>query len=311
MRRTLPLIATLVFAAPASAGTGGLDVPPTNGPVTADGGGAVYKPPVKAPAKRKPRKARRSSRGPVLSSLSVPRTLYLGGAPATVAFRIDGRSALRDVRLYLVPTGSRTPASTIKLGPLARGADHRVRVTGTENGTLPQGDYTVRLGAKDSRGRRLRRGAGISSTGTLSFLHRRFPIAGLFSWGDAGSRFGAPRGGGRSHQGQDLAAAEGVPLVAPSGGVVKVARYQPEGAGYYVVLTDSAGGRDYVFMHMKAGSVRVRQGQTVRTGQVIGQVGNTGRSFGAHLHFEVWAGGGWFSGGKPIDPLPLLRAWPR
>lgn len=308
MRRTLPLIATLVFAAPASAGTGGLDVPPTNGPVTADGGGAAYK----APVKRKPRRARRSARGPVLSSFSVrSKRLYLMGAPATVAFRIDGRSALRDVRLYLVPTGSRAPASTIKLGPLARGTEHRVRVTGTENGPLPQGEYTVRMGAKDSRGRRLRRGAGISSTGTLSVLRNRFPIAGPFSWGGVDSRFGAPRGGGRSHQGQDLAAAEGVPLVAPSGGTVKAVQYQAEGAGYYVVLTDPAENRDYVFMHMKAGSVSVTRGQTVRTGQVIGQVGNSGRSFGAHLHFEVWAGGGWFSGGKPIDPWPLLQAWPR
>lgn len=307
MRRTLPLIATLVFAAPASAGTGGIDVPPTNGPVTADGGGTAYK----APVKRKPHRARRSARGPVLSSFSVrTKRLYLMGAPATVAFRIDGRSALRDVRLHLVPTGSRTPASTIKLGPLARGADHRVRVTGTENGTLPQGDYTVRVGAKDSRGRRLRRVAGISSTGVLSFAHHRFPVVGPFSWGGPDSRFGAGRKG-HIHQGQDLSAAEGTPLVAPRGGTVKTVAYQASGAGHYIVLTASGEDRDYVFMHLKTGSITVTRGQTVRTGQVIGQVGNTGRSFGAHLHFEVWTGGGWFSGGKPIDPLPLLRAWPR
>ncbi len=311
MRRTLPFIATLVLAAPASAqGTGGSDVPPTNGPVTADGGGAVYQAPTKAQARKRKQAARRK-RAPVLSSFAVrSKRLYLMGSPVTVAFRIDGRSALRDVRVYLVPTGSRAPASTIKLGPLERGTEHRVRVTGTENGTLPQGDYTVRVGAKDSRGRRLRRGAGISSTGVLSFAHHRFPVVGQFTYGGPDGRFGAPRGG-RSHQGQDLAAAEGTPLVAPRAGVVKAVQYQATGAGHYVVIDGAAEDRDYVFMHLKTGSIPVIQGQTVRTGQVIGQVGNSGRSFGAHLHFEVWDGGGWFSGGKPIDPLPLLRAWPR
>ena len=122
MRRILPLIALAAFATPASAATGGIDVPPTNGPVTEDGGGAVYETPKrKAPAKKRKRAPRRrASRGPVLSSFAVrSKRLYLMGAPVTVAFRIDGRSALRDVRIYLVPVGSRTPASTIKLGPLA------------------------------------------------------------------------------------------------------------------------------------------------------------------------------------------------
>lgn len=305
MRRTLPFIALLAFATPASAGTGGVDVPPSNGPVTADGGGAAYKAP------QRKRRARPASRGPVLSAFAVRgKRLYLMGSPTTITFRIDGRSSLRDVRIYLVPVGSRTPASTIKLGPLARRTDHRVRVAGTENGTLPQGDYTVRMGAKDARGRRLRRAAGISSTAILSFRHHRFPVAGPFSWGGIDSRFGAGRKG-HTHQGQDLAAAEGTPLVAPRGGTVKTVQYQASGAGHYVVVTGAGEDRDYVFMHLKTGSIPVRTGQRVRTGQVIGQVGNTGRSFGAHLHFEVWTGGGWYTGGKPIDPLPLLRAWSR
>ena len=310
MRRSLAIIALLAFAPPASAGTGGVDVPPTNGPPTADGGGAVYKAPKKK-RRKAPRAKRRASRGPVLSSFAARSTrLYLMGSPATVTFRIDGRTALRDVRLYLVPSGSRTAASTLKLGPLARGTEHRIRVTGTENGVLAEGGYTVRVAAKDARGRRLRRKAGISSTATLSFLHHRFPVAGPFSWGGPDSRFGAGRKGHR-HQGQDLAASEGTPVVAPRGGTVKAVQYQASGAGHYVVLKAAGEDRDYVFMHLKTGSIPVVEGQSVRTGQRIGQVGNTGRSFGAHLHFEVWTGGGWYSGGRPMDPLPLLKAWPR
>jgi murein DD-endopeptidase MepM/ murein hydrolase activator NlpD len=74
-------------------------------------------------------------------------------------------------------------------------------------------------------------------------------------------------------------------------------------------VIDGAGtNRDYVFYHLREGSVRVRRGQSVRTGQRIGDVGNTGNSFGAHLHFEIWEGP-WFAGGRAIDPLPSLRRW--
>lgn len=136
----------------------------------------------------------------------------------------------------------------------------------------------------------------------------RFPLVGTYSYGSSGARFGAPRKG-HTHQGQDLAAAEGTPIVAPRGGVVKAVAYQASGAGHYVVLDGAGEDRDYVFMHMRTGSVAVTKGQTVRIGEKLGEVGNTGRSFGAHLHFEIWTGGGWYTGGRPVDPLPYLRVW--
>jgi len=137
----------------------------------------------------------------------------------------------------------------------------------------------------------------------------RFPLIGAFTFGGKDSRFGASRRG-HTHQGQDVAAAEGTPVVAPRTGTVEVVRYQASGAGHYIVLDGDGEDRDYVFMHLRTGSIVVTEGQKVRIGAPLGQVGNTGVSFGAHLHFEVWVGG-WYAGGNPIDPLPLLRAWPR
>jgi murein DD-endopeptidase MepM/ murein hydrolase activator NlpD len=130
-------------------------------------------------------------------------------------------------------------------------------------------------------------------------------VAGVFDWGGPDARFGARRKGHR-HQGYDLAAASGTPVVAPYRGRVVFVGYQAKGAGHYIVLHGAD--YDYVFMHLLAGSVLVDTGDRVRTGQPIAAVGSTGESTGPHLHFELWVGG-WYQGGHPIDPLPLLQSW--
>jgi murein DD-endopeptidase MepM/ murein hydrolase activator NlpD len=95
-------------------------------------------------------------------------------------------------------------------------------------------------------------------------------------------------------------------VVSPYRGVVTAVQYQARAAGHYVVI--QAEDYDYVFMHLRAGSILVREGDRVRTGQRIGDVGSSGGSSGPHLHFEIWVGG-WYAGGHPIDPLALLRSW--
>jgi murein DD-endopeptidase MepM/ murein hydrolase activator NlpD len=134
-----------------------------------------------------------------------------------------------------------------------------------------------------------------------------FPVAGPYGFGGEDARFGAPRAG-HTHQGQDVTAARGTPVVAPYAGVVTWVRYQRGGAGHYVVLR-ADDEYDYVFMHLRRGSILVAAGQRVVAGEQLGQVGNSGRSFGAHLHFEVWTGGWFEKGGHPVDPLPLLQDW--
>ena len=306
----LILSATLTLSAAGAAagaevtgGAGGTDAPlARSSPDPTVGGGAAYD-------RRKRARRRRLPNTPLLALFKVTRPrLFLLGRPARVVFRIRSRVKLVDVRITVVPRGRRRAAGTVKLGPRRAGVEHAVLLTGTESGPLPEGSYRVRISAKDARGRRLRRGAGVSSAGDLSFFHHRFPLAGAFTYGGADARFGAGRRG-HTHQGQDLTAAEGTPVVTPRGGVVKAVQYQAGGAGHYVVVDGAGEQRDYVFMHLRTGSIPVREGQAVRTGQRIGEVGNTGRSSGAHLHFEVWTGAGWYTGGSPVDPLPLLRAW--
>jgi murein DD-endopeptidase MepM/ murein hydrolase activator NlpD len=134
-----------------------------------------------------------------------------------------------------------------------------------------------------------------------------FPIAGPHDYGGPDSRFGAPRAG-HIHQGQDVSAAEGTPLVAPRPGTITTFDYQAGGAGYYVVEADADGTHWYAFMHLEEGSTAVTEGQQVSVGQRLGSVGATGDATGPHLHFEEWIGP-WQAGGQPVDPLPLLKSW--
>jgi murein DD-endopeptidase MepM/ murein hydrolase activator NlpD len=125
-----------------------------------------------------------------------------------------------------------------------------------------------------------------------------FPIAGKHTYGDG-------LGAGRGHQGQDVFAKCGTPLVALYDATVQHRAFQSR-AGNYVVL-QTADGASFAYMHLQAPAT-VRKGDIVSAGDPIGKVGDTGRASGCHLHFEQWTAPGWYEGGKAIDPLPLLKS---
>jgi murein DD-endopeptidase MepM/ murein hydrolase activator NlpD len=135
------------------------------------------------------------------------------------------------------------------------------------------------------------------------FLGHEFPIRGPHYYGEHAARFG----GGRGHQGQDVFAACGTPLVAARGGIVKFKQFHGA-AGHYIVIDGQRTGRDYSYMHMRDAAL-VDEGDRVRTGQVIGYVGDTGSASACHLHFELWSSPGWYDGGSALDPLQSLRSW--
>ena len=138
---------------------------------------------------------------------------------------------------------------------------------------------------------------------------------GAYTWAAAAAA-SAPARTGHTHQGQDIAAAEGTPLVAVATGTITGAPTRPAAPGYYLVLDADGENYNYVFMHLQQGSLLVGKGDRVAAGQQIANVGNTGSSEGPHLHFEVWDGP-WYDGGHPVDPLPVpevlgvSRALPR
>jgi len=112
-----------------------------------------------------------------------------------------------------------------------------------------------------------------------------------------GSPFGAREG--RAHEGIDLPAPTGTPVLAAADGQVVYAGSGVRGYGNLVVL-QHAGDLLTVYAHNSA--IFVAQGQSVRAGDRIAAVGQTGRATGPHLHFEVR------QGQIPRDPMPYLPA---
>jgi murein DD-endopeptidase MepM/ murein hydrolase activator NlpD len=230
------------------------------------------------------------------------------GARVTVRYLVTGRAKRVRVRLDMLSQLDGKPVATRSLGRRLTGRRYAARW----RPRLAPGRYTARLRATTLR----RNGrARASSTSTIEVQEAPvvaasgvFPVQGAYSFGGPDMRFGAVRDG-HSHQGQDIAAAAGTPVVAPRAGFISWRAYQADGAGYYLVLHGDDE-RDYVFMHLQGGSVIVEKGQGVAAGERLGAVGSSGHADGPHLHFEIWPDG-WYSSkkSKPIDPLPDLLAW--
>jgi murein DD-endopeptidase MepM/ murein hydrolase activator NlpD len=88
----------------------------------------------------------------------------------------------------------------------------------------------------------------------------------------------------KGHSGIDLAAPQGTPIRAALDGTVLFARYKTTGYGYHLAI-DHGGG--FVTFYAHCSKILVTEGQAVKAGDIIAEVGSTGRSTGPHLHFEV------------------------
>jgi murein DD-endopeptidase MepM/ murein hydrolase activator NlpD len=278
---------------------------------------------------------------PVLREFSVPRRAKAGGPPQ-ITLRVDelGTPSVR-ARVVILGLPSHRAALRIDLGEIATGRS--VPLAWPRSARLRPGSYLVQFHAYDPSGATLLRRSPLTGNARMTLLSASrvsrpsrpvtpsgptphltppsftptlpgasqgkgvFPVAGPHDFGPADGRFGARRNG-HLHQGQDVLAAEGTPVLAPLSGTIIAASYQAGGAGDYVT-EQASDGRSFFFAHCEAASTRVAAGEAVSAGQQLCRVGRTGDASGPHLHFEEWIGGWHAPGSYPIDPLPDLRRW--
>jgi len=220
-----------------------------------------------------------------------------------------GGAGTADVAVDVVRPGDGAVLAHWALPGAPGGTVQSVDWEGTAAGAAqPEGRYVFRASASAALARTAQSATAAQAPAHASsfvLLRNRFPVRGTHGYGEGAARFGAGRTG-QVHQGQDVFADCGTPLVAAHGGVVKFAGFQGAAGNYLVIATDE--GVDQVYMHLRDPAL-VAAETPVTTGRPIGFVGDTGDAQGCHLHFETWTAPGWQSGGEPVDPVPSVRGW--
>jgi murein DD-endopeptidase MepM/ murein hydrolase activator NlpD len=217
----------------------------------------------------------------------------------------DAGSDARQQQLKAADRASREAAVQIAAENLRRATAARVaaenkRQTAENQPNNPESDSSINSGDSGSGSGRSNgsSGSGSGSGGGGAVL----PVPS----GVIGAHFGEYGMWSRYHTGLDFRAAYGTPIRAVKSGVVLYAGNSGNWAGNHVAIKH-ADGKTTMYSHMSSMSARV--GQTVQAGQVIGRVGETGRAFGAHLHFELYPVGVKYGDVyKAINPQPWLAA---
>lgn len=132
------------------------------------------------------------------------------------------------------------------------------------------------------------------------FAQFSLPISGSVGFADT---WGAPRSGGRRHQGTDVMAPCGAPVVAVTDGVIS--RLMSGGSGGIMAYLKAPNGDQFFYAHLQGYAAGLSQGKRVAAGDLIGSNGRTGNASGGpcHVHFEWHPGGG-----APVNPYPLLSS---
>jgi murein DD-endopeptidase MepM/ murein hydrolase activator NlpD len=291
------LVSLTGLAGGALAGTGGAALPGTAPPPASPAGAPATSPSAGALT--------------IAAASTAPKkSFYFGVRTPRLSYTIGSTQALNDLRIDVVNAAGEVVGSFYR-EDVAPNVPNSLRWDGTtaEGRPARNGQYSFRIGPQ-TPAPAARKAIGSTAALSLGFslYGYAFPILGAHEFNLGAGRFGAGRSG-HTHQGQDVTAACGTPLVAARGGRVQFSGYQSL-AGNYVVIDGKGTGYDFMYAHMAEPSP-LQTGEMVRTGQPIGIVGDTGDAVGCHLHFEMWTAPGWYEGGSPVDPLLYLERWDR
>lgn len=128
-----------------------------------------------------------------------------------------------------------------------------------------------------------------------------FPVLGPCYFTDT---WGAPRSGGRRHEGVDIIAASGTPVYAVTAGTITRQFFDKPGSlGGNALRLTAPDGSYFHYAHFSTFAEGIKVGSVVRAGEVIGYVGATGNTSTPHLHFEYHPGGG-----AAVNPYPITKA---
>ena len=141
----------------------------------------------------------------------------------------------------------------------------------------------------------------VPSTPTTPVTIQQFPVQGQCYFSDT---YGAPRSGGRSHEGVDIIAKAGLYLYAVTDGTLTKQYIDAPGAlagnGWRLTRPD---GTYFFYAHLSAFAPGLKVGSVVKAGQILGNVGMTGNAGTPHLHFEVHP-----RGGSSVNPTAIVKA---
>ena len=249
-----------------------------------------------APAASAPAKTPRRLRGgshPVRSFVTVAAVAGLVATVAIPAFAATGGNTAEAA----VTTVQQVAAKNAQSLVVASEATPAALARGSYSATTPEEIQAK----KDEEAAKAAAAARIAAASTASAASAAYSGAIAQSIAPAGSvvrpltsftNFGTPYAG---HKGTDYMAPLGTPIYAIADGVVVASDENGPGWGVYIKIAHNIGGQSVtsLYAHQLYGSRRVSVGDTVRAGQIIGQVSDTGLAFGTHLHLEIYVNGSW------------------